>query len=69
LITLQLRHRLPALFSTSVSIKAGGLVSYGHDFEDSFRKTAEYVGRVLRGKSTGNLPVQQPTKLKLASTS
>jgi putative tryptophan/tyrosine transport system substrate-binding protein len=66
LITLQLRHRLPALFSTSVSIKAGGLVSYGHDFEDSFRKTAEYVDRVLRGESPGNLPVQQPTKFKLA---
>jgi putative ABC transport system substrate-binding protein len=65
-IALQLRHRLPALFSTSVSVKAGGLVSYGHDFEDSFRKTAEYVDRVLRGEKPGDLPVQQPTKFKLA---
>jgi putative ABC transport system substrate-binding protein len=66
LIALQLRYRLPALFSTSVSVKAGGLVSYGHDFEDSFRKTAEYIDRVLRGEKPADLPVQQPTKFKLA---
>jgi ABC-type uncharacterized transport system substrate-binding protein len=65
LIALQLRHRLPALFSTGISVKAGGLVSYGHDFEDSFGKTAEYVDRVLRGEKPGDLPVQQPTKFKL----
>ena len=42
------------------------LVSYGHDFEDSFRKTAEYVDRILRGEKPGDLPVQQPTKFMLA---
>jgi putative ABC transport system substrate-binding protein len=66
LIALQLRHRLPAVYATAGSVKAGGLVSYGHDFEDSFRKTAEYVDRILRGEKPGDLPVQQPTKFKLA---
>jgi len=66
LIALQLRHRLPAVYATAVSVKAGGLVSYGHDFEESFRKTAEYVDRILRGEKPGDLPVQQPTKFKLA---
>jgi putative ABC transport system substrate-binding protein len=66
LIDLQLRYRLPALFSTSVSVKAGGFASYGHDFEDSFRNTAGYVDRVLRGEKPADLPVQQPTRFKLA---
>jgi putative tryptophan/tyrosine transport system substrate-binding protein len=65
LIKLGLRHRLPSHYATAGSVKAGGLVSYGHDFEDSFRKTAEQVDRVLRGEKAGDLPVQQPTKFKL----
>jgi len=44
---------------------AGGLVCYGHDFDDSFRKTAEYVDRILRGEKAGDLPVQMPTKFRL----
>jgi putative ABC transport system substrate-binding protein len=59
------RHRLPAHYATAASVIAGGLVCYGHDFEDSFRKTAEYVDRVLRGEKPENLPVQMPTKFKL----
>jgi putative ABC transport system substrate-binding protein len=65
IIALTLRHRLPAHYATAASVIAGGLVSYGHDFEDSFRKTAEYVDRVLRGEQPGDLPVQMPTKFKL----
>jgi len=65
LIELGLWHRLPSHYATAASVKAGGLVSYGHDFEDSFRKTAEYVDRILRGEKAGDLPVQQPTKFKL----
>jgi putative ABC transport system substrate-binding protein len=64
LVALQLRHRLPAHFATASSVAAGGLVSYGHDFEDSFRKTAEYVDRILRNEKPSDLPVQQPTKFK-----
>ena len=66
IITLALRHRLPAIFSTDGSVTAGGLVSYGYNLEENFRKTAEYVDRILRGEKPSDLPVQQPTKFKLA---
>jgi putative ABC transport system substrate-binding protein len=66
IIAQTLRHRLPAIFPTTVSVLAGGLVSYGHDFDDSFRKTADYVDRILRGARPADLPVQQPTKFTLA---
>ena len=65
IIGLTLRHRLAAHFATTASVMAGGLVSYGHDFEDSFYKTAGYVDRVLRGDKPGDLPVQMPTRFKL----
>jgi ABC-type uncharacterized transport system substrate-binding protein len=65
IIGLSLRHRLPTHFATAASVVAGGLVSYGHDFEDSFYKTAGYVDRILRGEKPGDLPVQMPTKFKL----
>jgi putative ABC transport system substrate-binding protein len=64
-IAMELRHRLPAVYGSAGSVTAGELVSYGHDFEDSFRKTAEYVDRILRGEKPGDLPVQQPTKFML----
>jgi len=63
---LALRHRLPAIYGTTASVTTGGLVSYGQDFEHSFRLTAEYVDRILRGENAGDLPVQQPAKFKLA---
>jgi putative tryptophan/tyrosine transport system substrate-binding protein len=65
IIALTLRYRLPAHFATAASVAAGGLVCYGHDFEDSFRKTAEYVDRILRGEKAADLPVQMPTKFRL----
>jgi putative ABC transport system substrate-binding protein len=66
LVTLQLRHRLPTIFATAGSVEAGGLASYGIDYDDSLRKTAEYVDRILRGEKAGDLPVQLPTKFTLA---
>ena len=66
IITLGRRHRLPAVYPSEGSVTAGGLVSYGVDFRDNFRKTAEYVDRILRGEKPSDLPVQQPTKFKLA---
>ncbi len=66
LVALELRHHLPAIFSAGGSVKSGALVSYGFDFEDSFRRTAEYVDRVLRGDKPSELPVQEPTKFDLA---
>jgi ABC-type uncharacterized transport system substrate-binding protein len=65
IIALTLRYRLPSHFATAASVMAGGLVSYGHDFEDSFYKTAGYVDRILRGEKPGDLPVQMPTRFKL----
>jgi len=65
IIALTLRHRLPAHYATAASVMAGGLVCYGHDFDDSFRKTAEYIDRILRGEKPGDLPVQMPTKFRL----
>jgi len=65
IIALTLRYRLPAHYATAASVMAGGLVCYGHDFDDSFRKTAEYVDRILRGEKPGDLPVQMPTKFRL----
>ena len=65
IIALTLRRRLPSHFASGASIKAGGLVCYGHDFEDALRKTAEYVDRILHGEKPGDLPVQMPTKFTL----
>jgi len=65
IIALALRHRLPAVFATEGSVTAGGLVSYGQDFEHNFRQTAEYVDRILRGEKPSDLPVQYPTKFGL----
>ena len=62
---LTARHRIPAIYATEGSVISGGLMSYGLDFVHSFRQTAEYVDRILRGTKPAELPVQQPTKFKL----
>jgi putative tryptophan/tyrosine transport system substrate-binding protein len=65
IIALTLQHRVPSHFATAASVKAGGLLCYGYDYEETMRKTAEYVDRILRGEKPGDLPVQMPTKFKL----
>ena len=65
IIALTLHNRIPSHFATAASVKAGGLVCYGHDFEDALRKTAGYVDRILRGEKPDDLPVQMPTKFRL----
>jgi putative ABC transport system substrate-binding protein len=65
IIALALQHRVPTHFATAASVKAGGLVCYGYDYEDALRKTAEYVDRILHGEKPGDLPVQMPTKFRL----
>jgi len=59
------RHRVPAIFSERGFPTIGGLVSYGTDRFDLFRRAASYVDRILRGEKAGDLPYQQPTKYEL----
>jgi putative tryptophan/tyrosine transport system substrate-binding protein len=58
-------HKLPAVYYERSFATAGGLVSYGPDFVDQFRRSAEYVDRILNGETPGDLPVQAPTKYEL----
>ena len=57
--------RLPTLFSTRLSVKAGALMSYGPSPTERFRRAADYVDKILRGAKPGDLPVEQPTKFEL----
>jgi ABC transporter substrate binding protein len=65
IITLAARHKLPAVYNERSFAAAGGLVSYGPDFVDQYRRAAGYVDRILKGEKPANLPVQHPTKLDL----
>jgi putative ABC transport system substrate-binding protein len=65
IIALADRQRLPAVYSDHGSIVAGGLISYGPDRLDQYRRAAGYVDRVLKGEKPADLPVQAPTKYEL----
>ncbi len=62
IITLAARHKLPAVYSERSFVAAGGLISYGADYIDQYRKAAGYVDRILKGEKQADLPVQAPTK-------
>ena len=62
---LAARHRLPAVYAFRYSVTAGGLISYGPDTTDQFRRAAGYVDRILKGEKPADLPVQAPTKYEL----
>ena len=64
-IALAARHRLPAIYYFPFFARDGGLISYGPDEFDMFRRAAGYVDRVLKGAKAGDLPVQQPTNFRL----
>jgi putative ABC transport system substrate-binding protein len=66
IITLAARHKLPAVYYERSFVAAGGLVSYGADYIDQFRRAAGYVDRILKGEKPADLPVQAPTKYDLA---
>ena len=65
IITLAARHRLPAVYFGSYFVTSGGLISYGNDIVDQYRRAAGYVDRILKGEKAGDLPVQAPTKYEL----
>jgi putative tryptophan/tyrosine transport system substrate-binding protein len=65
-VDLVARHRLPAIYWDFSFVKIGGLAFYGADRTDIFRRSANYVDRILRGEKAGDLPFQQPTKYELA---
>jgi ABC-type uncharacterized transport system substrate-binding protein len=65
IVTLALRHKLPAVYYERNFVAAGGLISYGPDFVDQFRRAAGYVDRILKGEKPADLPVQAPTKYEL----
>jgi putative ABC transport system substrate-binding protein len=59
------KHKLPAVYSFSEYVEAGGLMSYGTSFPDLFRRAATYVDKILKGAKPADLPVEQPTKFEL----
>src|SRR5262249_48089421 len=63
--TLAVRHKLPAVFPGRFFVAGGGLISYGPDPLDQFRRAAGYVDRILKGEKPADLPVQAPTKYEL----
>jgi len=65
IITLAARYRLPAVYFQRLFVTAGGLISYGPDYVDQFRRAAGYIDRILRGEKPADLPVQAPTKYEL----
>jgi len=65
LVGLAAQHRLPSMFQFREYVAAGGLMSYGPDLPDLYRRAALYVDRILKGAQPGSLPVEQPTKFEL----
>jgi putative tryptophan/tyrosine transport system substrate-binding protein len=63
--TLAARHKLPALYPFRHYVTDGGLIGYGPDWNDQYRRAADYVDRIFRGAKPSDLPVQQPTKFEL----
>jgi putative ABC transport system substrate-binding protein len=65
IVTLVARHRLPAIYTDRVIVTAGGLMSYGPDRDEQYRRAAGYVDRILKGEKPADLPVQAPNKYEL----
>jgi putative tryptophan/tyrosine transport system substrate-binding protein len=65
IIALAARHQLPAVYPFPYLAHSGGLIAYGPNIVDSYRRAASYVDRILKGEKPADLPVQAPTKYEL----
>jgi ABC-type uncharacterized transport system substrate-binding protein len=65
IIALALKSRLPSMYSNKRAVESGGLMYYGADLADSYRRVAYYVDRILKGAKPADLPIEQPTKFEL----
>lgn len=66
---LATKHRVPAIFGQREYVEAGGLMSYGTNLRDNFRRVATYVDKILKGAKPGDLPIEQPTTFELVINS
>jgi putative ABC transport system substrate-binding protein len=66
LAELAVKHRLPGIYEDKGYVDAGGLMSYGPNFPDLYRRSASYVDRIFKGAKPGDLPIEQPTRFELA---
>jgi putative ABC transport system substrate-binding protein len=66
IVTLAARHKLPAIYPERFYVADGGLISYGPNIVDQYRRAASYVNRILKGEKPADLRVQAPTKYELA---
>jgi putative tryptophan/tyrosine transport system substrate-binding protein len=66
IVALAARHRVPAVYYARYFVRGGGLISYGPDYVDLFRRAAAYVDLILKGEKPANLPVQAPSRYELA---
>jgi putative ABC transport system substrate-binding protein len=65
IIALAARHKLPAVYYRRAFVTGGGLISYGYDVVEQYRRAAGYVDRILKGEKPADLPVQAPTRYEL----
>jgi putative ABC transport system substrate-binding protein len=65
IVSFAVTHRLPSMFITREAVAAGGLMSYGVDLRQSYRRAADYVAQILKGPKPADLPVEQPTQFHL----
>jgi putative ABC transport system substrate-binding protein len=66
IISLAAQNRVPTVYPYQYMVEAGGLISYGIDSTDLYRRAADYVDRILKGTKPADLPVQLPTRFELA---